>query len=144
MDKTQIYFADTKTPKKMLVKEGVEFLKSVSGVKEGLPPEFSDFNFDNSQIKEFVENSFNRNESGDIIYYMYSGWMEERSFGTTHNTSYTSDTHVPLLWYGCNIPNGETVKHHSITQIAPTLSMLLDIPLPNASNTNPMEELFNN
>lgn len=68
--------------------------------------------------------------------------MEERKFGTTHGTAYNNDTHVPLLWYGWNIPIGETVKPHTITQIAPTLSMLLDISLPNASCINPIEELF--
>tara|TARA_B100000809_G_scaffold160827_1_gene158233 strand:- start:1693 stop:1827 length:135 start_codon:yes stop_codon:yes gene_type:complete len=41
---------------------------------------------------------------------MYSGWMEEQSFETTHGMAYTSDTHVPLLWYGLNIPKGEPVK----------------------------------
>ena len=71
-----------------------------------------------------------------------SGWMEKRAFGTTHGTSYTSDTHVPLLWYGYNIPKGESVIPHEITQIVPTLSFLLDIPLPNASNNKPILELF--
>tara|TARA_B100000809_G_C14843283_1_gene425568 strand:+ start:203 stop:427 length:225 start_codon:yes stop_codon:yes gene_type:complete len=73
---------------------------------------------------------------------MTSGWMEERSYGTTHRNAYTSDTHVPLLWYGAKIPKGETVKKINITQIAPTISMLLDIPLPNSSDRNPIEELF--
>ena len=69
--------------------------------------------------------------------------MEKRNFGTIHGNIYTSDRHVLLLWFGKNMPNGETVNFHTIDQIAPTISMLLDIPLPNSSNRNAIEELFN-
>lgn len=73
---------------------------------------------------------------------MKSGWMNQRSFGASHSSAYTSDTHVPLFWYGWEIPKGETVKQHTITQIAPTLSLLLNIPLPSGSDRNPITELF--
>lgn len=51
--------------------------------------------------------------------------------------------HGPLLWFGSGVKKGMSVAPHSITQIAPTLSMLLDIPVPNASETAPIQELFN-
>ena len=142
MDKTQIYLVDTNTPKYIVIKEVIKFLKTVAGVKEVFAPAILEFNLDNGQITNFIKNSYNHNESGDILYHMYSGWMEERVFGSTHSTAYNSDTHVPLLWYGAKIPKGETVKHHAITQIAPTLSFLLNIPLPNASENEPIVELF--
>ena len=111
-------------------------------MKDVFAPELKVHSLDNSIISNVIKNSYNSKESGDILYQMHSGWMEERLFGTTHSTAYTSDTHVPLLWYGWNIQKGETVKPHVITQITPTLSFLLDIPLPNASNLEPIKELF--
>jgi predicted AlkP superfamily pyrophosphatase or phosphodiesterase len=144
MDQTQIYFENTKIPKEQLIKKAVPFLQKIEGVKEVFAPAIVEWSLDNNVIGNFVRNSFDPNESGDILYHLYSGWMEKRNYGTTHGTAYTSDTHVPLLWYGTNIPKGNSVKPYEITQIVPTLSFLLDIPLPNASNKEPIEEIFKN
>ena len=62
--------------------------------------------------------------------------------GTDHGSVYNYDTHVPLIWYGKNIPKGNTVRKILITDIAPTLSFLLNIPLPDAATGNPVLEIF--
>lgn len=142
IDKTQVYFNDTKTKKELVIKKAAAFLKNIAGVKAVFTLNLIDGNSCKNNIQTLINNSFYLENSGDIIMHFHSGWMVERPYGTTHGTMYTSDTHVPLLWYGHNIPKGETVKKHLITQIAPTLSMLLNIPLPNASNCNPIEEVF--
>lgn len=142
IDKTQIYLSENKIVKEKILKASLQFLITIEGMKDVFAPELKVHSLDNSIISNEIKNSYNSKESGDILYHMHSGWMEERLFGTTHSTAYTSDTHVPLLWYGWHIPKGETVKPHVITQIAPTLSFLLDIPLPNASNREPIKELF--
>ncbi len=141
MDKTQIYFNETKTQKELLINKAVMFLKTLDGIKEVYAP-ILPITLNNSTNNNFIKNSYNPLCSGDIYLHFYPGWMEERSFGTTHGNAYTGDTHVPLLWYGNKIPKGETVKPYNITQIAPTLAFLLDIPLPNASNNRPIEEIF--
>ena len=142
IDKTQIYLSEKKIVKEKILKASLQFLITIEGMKDVFAPELKVHSLDNSIISNEIKNSYNSKESGDILYHMHSGWMEERLFGTTHSTAYTSDTHVPLLWYGWHIPKGETVKPHVITQITPTLSFLLDIPLPNASNREPIKELF--
>ena len=142
IDKTQIYLSEKKIVKEKILKASLQFLITIEGMKDVFAPELKVHSLDNSIISNVIKNSYNSKESGDILYQMHSGWMEERLFGTTHSTAYTSDTHVPLLWYGWHIPKGETVKPHVITQITPTLSFLLDIPLPNASNREPIKELF--
>ena len=70
--------------------------------------------------------------------------MSQRTYGTTHGTGFSSDTHVPLLWYGWNVPKGETSEPHTITQIVPTLSMKLNIPLPDDADLYPIKELVGN
>ena len=142
IDKTQIYLSEKKIVTEKILKASLQFLITIEGMKDVFAPELKVHSLDNSIISNVIKNSYNSKESGDILYQMHSGWMEERLFGTTHSTAYTSDTHVPLLWYGWHIPKGETVKPHVITQITPTLSFLLDIPLPNASNREPIKELF--
>lgn len=142
MDKTQIYLSETKIVKEKILKASLQFLLTIEGMKDVFASGLKAQSLGNSTISTVIKNSYNTKESGDILYYMHPGWMEERLFGTKHSTAYTSDTHVPLLWYGWHIPKGETVKPNVITQIAPTLSFLLDIPLPNSSNREPIEELF--
>jgi len=142
IDKTQIYLSEKKIVKEKILKASLQFLITIEGMKDVFAPKLKVHSLDNSIISNVIKNSYNSKESGDILYQMHSGWMEERLFGTTHSTAYTSDTHVPLLWYGWHIPKGETVKPHVITQITPTLSFLLDIPLPNSSNREPIKELF--
>ena len=65
------------------------------------------------------------------------------STGTTHGSGYTYDTHVPLLLYGTGVKKGATVEKTYITDIVPTLSMLLNISMPNGAVTgSPIKEVI--
>ena len=81
--------------------------------------------------------------SGDVVFTIRPGWLSSSSNqGTSHGSGYNYDTHVPILFYGWGISQGETVTRYDITDIGPTLSLLLDIQLPNMSTGKPIEELF--
>ena len=125
-----------------MIEKIIPLLKKTAGVKEVFAPAFPQMNLMSSKLNTFIRNSFNEKGSGDILYHMESGWMYVRPYGASHSTAYNNDTHVPMLWYGWKIPKGESVKPHTITQIAPTISMLLNIPLPSSAERNPIEELF--
>ena len=64
--------------------------------------------------------------------------------GTVHGSGYSYDTHVPLIWIGKGIKSGESVKAVNPIDIAPSLSMFLNIPLPSSSQGKPLSELFEN
>jgi predicted AlkP superfamily pyrophosphatase or phosphodiesterase len=87
---------------------------------------------------------YNVQRSGDILLTLNPGWLTEgnKGGGTTHGSHYTYDTHVPMLFYGMKINTGSSVKYHPITDIAPTLSMLLNIKLPSGATGHPIEEMF--
>lgn len=140
MDATQIYFNESSTPKEELLKGALIILKSFEGIKEVYIPTLH--NSRNLAIDSFFRKNYNTENSGDIILQFKSGWMVRRTEGTTHSSSYNDDTHVPLLWYGKDIPQGETINNYGIDQIVPTLSMLLNIPLPSASSRYPINEVF--
>ncbi len=81
--------------------------------------------------------------SGDLFIVIQPGWFESSSkTGTSHGSPYSYDTHVPALWYGWHIAPGKSYTAYEITDIAPTLSHLLHIPLPSASIGRPILELF--
>jgi predicted AlkP superfamily pyrophosphatase or phosphodiesterase len=75
--------------------------------------------------------------SGEILYQLDPAWHADDKYfkegGTTHGSSYPYDSHVPLLWHGWHIPQGETFEPVSITDIAPTLAAMLRIMEPNGT-----------
>ncbi|SMD39029.1 Type I phosphodiesterase / nucleotide pyrophosphatase [Reichenbachiella faecimaris] len=87
----------------------------------------------------------NARMSGDIVYTYQAGWLGQwhlENGGTTHGSGYSYDTHVPMLFYGWGIKQGSTVNYHPITDIAPTISTLLNIKLPSGCTGQPAAELL--
>lgn len=90
-----------------------------------------------------IQRGFNQSRSGDVVYVLASGWINDGyKTGTTHGSPYHYDTHVPLLWYGHLIPKGETTKKVVIPDIAATLAVLLNINAPSACTGNPIKDLI--
>jgi alpha-L-fucosidase 2 len=137
-NKTQIYLNPKIENKIKVLKKIKQFSRKNDGIKKIYIPSLNSRSIND----DVFVNSYNTEVSGDIIYEMYSGWMVERKFGTTHASNYSNDSHVPLIWYGKNINRGETSLSVKITQIDPTISMLLNIPLPNVSDKNPIVALI--
>jgi hypothetical protein len=70
--------------------------------------------------------------------------MDYGDKGTTHGSAYNYDTHIPLIFYGWKIKHSESTDLYRITQIAPTLSYILSINLPNACYDTPIDEILEN
>ncbi len=100
----------------------------------------------NHSFAKRIENGFHRKRSGDIANRLKPGYLTISAGygvkGTSHGSGYTYDTHIPIIFYGIGVKKGSSVRQVSITDIAPTLSMILDISLPNASTGSPLKELF--
>ena len=97
-------------------------------------------NLNNSTLPEYqlnyVKNGFNPRRSGDIMLVMNPSWFAGYKTGTTHGSLYRYDTHVPLLFYGWKVKNGETNVRTNISDIAPTVADFLNILEPNGSVGN--------
>lgn len=100
-------------------------------------------NYGEDGIKGKIIRGFHPKRSGDILYVLEPGWTESGSTkGTTHGTPYKYDTHVPILFFGHGVKKGSSVRPHSITDIAPTISALLQIKFPSGATGEPVSELF--
>jgi arylsulfatase A-like enzyme len=99
--------------------------------------------FDEGGIKGLVVRGYHAKRSGDVMIVLEPGWYGAGSIqGTTHGSPYAYDTHVPILFYGNGIKKGTSVQYHSITDIAPTISTLLNIKFPSGCTGQPVRELF--
>ena len=121
--------------KYMLTMEGVANVYTESILRQG--------RYDEQGIKGMAIRGYHPKRSGDLIFVLEPGWyMAGRIQGTTHGSPYTYDTSVPMLFYGAGIKKGTSVRYHPITDIAPTISVLLDIKFPNGCTGQPVVELF--
>lgn len=89
-----------------------------------------------------MQHGFYPRRSGDVLLNFEPGWVEHGKTGTTHGSPYSYDTHVPLIFYGWNIKPGYTAEEVSITDIAPTVSMLLNIQFPNGCTGKVIEDVI--
>jgi hypothetical protein len=122
----------------------VNFLLQEKGVANAFPKSLlRQGAFDEAGHKGMAIRGYNPKRSGDITIILEPAWYESGSIvGTTHGSSYTYDTHVPILFFGKGIKHGTSVLPHTITDIAPTLSILLKTKFPNGCTGQPVAELF--
>lgn len=91
-----------------------------------------------------VQRGFNQKRSGDVSYVLAPATIVYSKTGSTHGSGFSYDTHVPLLFYGNGIQQGETQQRTHITDVAPTISALLGISFPNSADGNPIEVVLKN
>lgn len=90
-------------------------------------------------LTEMIRNGFVPERSGNVIFVLESGYLgktletETSRRGTSHGSAYNYDTHVPLLWYGKNIPKKEVFDKIEIIDIVPTLSQILNLQNPSCT-----------
>ncbi|MBS1589788.1 MAG: alkaline phosphatase family protein [Bacteroidetes bacterium] len=94
-------------------------------------------------LSAMIANGYNRLRSGSMLIIYNPGWYHGYSpTGTTHGTWHPYDTHIPLIWYGWKIKNGESQTPAMMEDIAATLAALLHIQMPNGCIGKPISELF--
>ncbi len=95
-----------------------------------------------SGVGELVQNGFHQKHSGDIVFVLEPAVISYPEKGSTHGSSFSYDTHVPLLFYGKGITKGETLQKTEVIDIAPTISSLLGISFPNGCTGRPLEKVL--
>lgn len=119
---------------------------------EGVKRVFTGHQLYNANVNDpwlnMVRNGYHHSESGDIIITLEPGYLprsEDSDLtrkGTSHGSAYAYDTHVPLLWYGANIPKQEVFRDVAITDITATLVHLMYLQEVNALTGKPIIELL--
>jgi hypothetical protein len=115
-------------------KEGISQVFSKSAIKQG--------SYNETGIKGMIVRGYNYKRSGDVVYELEPGWVGWGGLqGTTHGSSFAYDTNVPVLFYGKGVAKGSSARYHTITDIAPTLSVMLKIKFPSGCTGQPITEI---
>ena len=143
----QVYLNTQLIAKKNMELEKVEnelseFLISLPNVKNSITAHQLKFIDNSNALFKMCNNGYHPKRSGNVFIFWNPGYLLSSSkTGTSHGSSYTYDTHVPLIFWGNGIKSNTIDTHYSITSIAPTISYLLGIEKPNACFSDPIVEV---
>ncbi|NOY37536.1 MAG: alkaline phosphatase family protein [Chlorobi bacterium] len=89
-----------------------------------------------------LQMSFYPKRSGDVVIVLNPGWVEQVGDEPATGAGFWYDTHVPLFLYGWKIGRNSWYRAVDLSDISPTLSFFLHIPVPNGSDGNLFLELL--
>jgi arylsulfatase A-like enzyme len=97
---------------------------------------------------QMIQKGFDISRSGEVLFMLQPGYLSKSvdepkaHTGTSHGSAFNYDTHVPLLWYGANIPAQNIYRPIQIVDIAPTLIHLLNLQRTGAMTGTPINEIL--
>jgi arylsulfatase A-like enzyme len=144
----QIYLNEERIVSKKLNRQAIvsdakAFIRNWAGVVDVIDREEIPFLNSTHPYYKLIQLGYYPQRSGDLFLLVQPGWFDSISrTGTTHGSPYQYDTHIPMVWYGWNIPAGKSYEAYDIIDVAPTLSYLLKIPQPSASIGKPIHEIL--
>ena len=94
-------------------------------------------------IKTRIINGYNWQRSGDIQIITHDSMLPTYAKkGTTHSVWNSYDAHIPLIFMGWKVKNGQSAKPYHMTDIAPTLAQMLKVENPSGNIGNPITEVL--
>lgn len=93
-------------------------------------------------IPHLIQNGYNQKRSGDVIVVLKPDYVSYSDTGSTHGSPFSYDTHVPLLFYGKGVKNGNTIVRTEIPDIAVTMASLLGIAFPSGATGEPIRAVL--
>lgn len=83
------------------------------------------------ETSNFILNGFNKKRSGDILYSLKANYLNwEMKYGSQHGSGHEYDNHVPMIFYGSNIPSQTRNELVYIVDIAATITDFIGVNKP--------------
>jgi predicted AlkP superfamily pyrophosphatase or phosphodiesterase len=84
--------------------------------------------------------AFHHRRSGDVLFAMQPYFVHAGSSGTTHGAPWRYDSHIPLIFLGAGVKHETVNRKIYVAALAPTVSRLLGLPVPPATDEEALEE----
>ena len=92
-------------------------------------------------VSSAVRNGYFRQRSPDVLFIVEPFYIFA-AHGASHGTPFNYDTHVPILFMGPGIKAGRFYERVGVTDIAPTLSAVMNITSPSGAVGRVLSEIF--
>ncbi len=133
---------DARIPLDEIQRVVARFIVQFSGVSAAYPfSAFESGSFSNGHMMR-ISNNFSPVRSGDVIVVLHPGWIDNSDYLADHGSPFGYDSHVPLIWYGWSVNRATIHRRINMTGVAATISAILGIPMPNASDSELLEEIL--
>ncbi len=131
----------------LVQKDAANLLMEIEGVAGALTADALRFTTFSDPIRQRVQNGYHVKRSGDVIFWFDPQWATPQWFptlgkGTIHGSPWSYDAHIPIIWYGWDIPAGSSTKPVGIIDIASTVSSFLNIPYTSGNTGKPMNHVI--
>jgi arylsulfatase A-like enzyme len=115
--------------------------KGVAGAVSGYALAYGEFS---QGLRAKVQRGYHQRLSGDVVFWLQPNYMPHvhETVRTIHGAGYSYDTRAPMLWWGGGITAGRSTQPVFITDIAPTLAVMLNAPFPASTTGNPINHLI--
>ncbi len=90
-------------------------------------------------LLEPLYKSYAKNRSGDFLFILKEGWQPTYKF---KRVNYTDQSHIPLVFYGAQIQPKKIKGRFNGIDFVPTLSELIEIPIPDKCQGEIIEEVL--
>ncbi len=122
--------------------EVASFALQFRGVSHALTASAMRGSYFGSGYGEKMQNGFYPRRSGDVLINLMPEWIEQHdNIRSLSGSMYRYDTHVPLFIWGSEVPFMKVTRGVDISSIAPTLSNIIGISPPAATEGSIIEEL---
>ncbi len=86
--------------------------------------------------------AFHQKRSGDVIVWLQPQTHGSGTGGTGHGSGWAYDTKIPLIFFGYDIPHGQSGHKAYVSDIASTVSVYLNTPFPSGNIGNPLNDFM--
>ncbi|MFI3264826.1 MAG: alkaline phosphatase family protein [Rikenellaceae bacterium] len=125
--------------------ETATFALQLQGVSHAITSTALSSSYFGNGYAQKVQSGFYARRSGDVILNLMPNWIEQDVSRLSQSGSmYNYDRAVPLIFYGQGIPKQIVTRQVDAISIAPTLSEIMGITEPAASEGRPLDEIVNN
>ena len=107
-----------------------DFITQFEAVKVALPAHILDQGGSDNGSLTGLYKTYMINRSGDIMYVLNEGWIPTYKYD---RVNYTDQIHIPVVFYWARVKQTLINEPYEATDIAPTLSEILHIPVPDKS-----------
>lgn len=115
------------------------FINQFTGVQVSMPAYQLEQGSSANGMLEPIYNTYFKNRSGDFMYTLKEGWQPAYKF---KRVNYTDQSRIPLVFFGNTIKAQTISSKHNAADLVPTLSEMLQIPVPDKCQGKIINELL--